>query len=303
MSPGTASHVLLALLVGAGLGLGGCSDEPPSPSPSSAGSASAGSSAPPGSEASSPEPTPEGLSLTFIQTRSLEGTGRAQIRVTNGTGTDYDVTRVGLDWPGFPSEPQPFPYLVPAGLTYDLPFDLPEPDCAEENATTPAYAVATTADAAYRLPLDESGLRFLDRLWRTACDEQAVARVVSEFSYGERWVRRGVGRRAVLAGEVTLRRGPDPEPVTLTRAKGSVLFGLGLPGATRLETGASSATLPLVVRPGRCDEHARSQSTQTFVWRFWVRVGERAPVSHIVRPDEPDQEGLLAFLDWACATD
>jgi hypothetical protein len=57
------------------------------------------------------------------------------------------------------------------------------------------------------------------------------------------------------------------------------------------------------VRPGRCDEHARSQSTQTFVWRFWVQVGERPPVSHIVRPDEPTQERLLAFLDWACATD
>jgi hypothetical protein len=289
---GTAAlAVIVALAVTAG-----CSSGPADPP------AAPGASVPTGSAPAYAD-APEGLSLTLIQTRSLEGTDRAQIEVVNQTPADLAIERVGLDWAGFPGDPQPFSYLVPAGLTYDLPFELPEPVCTPEARAETAYAVAGTGDAVFRTPLDESGLRFRDRLWQTACDEQAIGRVLSSLEYGDRWRTEGRGRTSTFTGHVTLTRGPEDPAVTLAQTKGSVLFGLRLPGDTTLPTGDPSADLPLQVRPGRCDEHARSQSTQTFVWRFWIAIGDAPPISHIVSPPEPLQERFLAFLDRACRTD
>ena len=244
---------------------------------------------------------PPGLELTFIQTRSLEGTDRAQVRVTNRTGGDVDVATVGVDWPGFPGEPQAFPYLVRDGRTLDLPYTLPDPDCRASAARAPAYALAASADASWREPMDPAGMRSLTRLWHTACDEQRIARVVT-FAWGDAWVGEGRGESSVLHGRLLLTRGPRDVGVRVVQVKGSVLFALDLPAADRLPTGVDGAALPLDVRRGRCDEHGRRQSAQTFVWRVFVRWGAHPAVSHIVPLTGTQQARLQRFLDRACAS-
>jgi hypothetical protein len=257
-----------------------------------------------------PEPTPivigpgavvdpEGVHLTFIQTRSLEGTNWAQVRMINGSDQDIEVSEVGLEWSGFPGEVQDFPYLVGAGLTLDLPYDLPDPDCAAD-PTEPAYALVLAPQMHLRQEIDPAGRRFLDRLWRTACEEQAIA-AAAEFGYGDRWRVTGRGEDSVLHGTLVVTRATNQEPLRVAQVKGSVLFALELSGLTTLEAGASLAAIPLDITRGRCDEHGRSQSTQTFVWRVWLQIGSAPPISHIVTPTPPQQDRLLAFLDEACA--
>ncbi len=259
-----------------------------------------------------PEPTPtpsvggpgaavdaEGVHLTFIQTRSLEGTNRAQVRMINESDQDIEVSQVGLDWPGFPGGVQEFPYLVGAGLTLDLPYELPDPDCAADPAE-PAYALALAPGLELRQEVDPAGRRFLDRLWRTACDEQAIA-AAAEFAYGDRWRVTGRGEESVLHGTLWVTRATNQERLRVAQLKGSVLFALQVRGAATLRAGAPRVAIPLDITRGRCDEHGRSQSTQTFVWRVWLEIGAAAPISHIVTPAPAQQDRLLAFLDEACA--
>jgi hypothetical protein len=152
--------------------------------------------------------------------------------------------------------------------------------------------------------VDAEGQRFLLRLWRSACDARALRRAV-EVSYADRWVRdpaAGDGLAAALDGALVLRRRSGAAAVRVDQVRGSVLMDLSLTGGTSLHPGANRVALPLRVRPGRCDDHGRSQSTQTFVWRVWLAVGDAAPRARVVTPTPAQQERLLAFLDAACGS-
>jgi hypothetical protein len=211
------------------------------------------------------------------------------------------VRDVGLEWPGFSGDPEPFPYLVKAGRTLDLPFELPEPDCAPAAGRAPANAVLVTSGGTLREPLDAEGRRFLLRLWRGVCDELRIARIVS-FRWGDRWVTEGRGETSVLHGRLILTRGDDAATgVRVTSLKGSVLFDVRLSGADALPANTSRSSLAVEVRRGRCDQHGRSQSTQTFVWRIFVEIGDEPSVARVVPPDPTQQARLLGFLDHACA--
>jgi hypothetical protein len=217
----------------------------------------------------------------------------------NGSDQDIDVAQVGLEWPGFPGEVQDFPYLVGAGLTLDLPYDLPDPDCAADPGV-PAYALVLADQISVQQEIDPAGRRFLDRLWRTACDQKAIA-AAAEFGYGDRWRVTGTGEDSVLHGTLVVTRATNQDRLRVAQVKGSVLFALELPGQATLDAGAPRVAIPLDITRGRCDEHGRSQSTQTFVWRVWLQIGSNTPISHIVTPTPPQQDHLLAFLDEACA--
>jgi len=52
----------------------------------------------------------------------------------------------------------------------------------------------------------------------------------------------------------------------------------------------------------RRNEHSRSQASQPFTFRLWLRMaGSVEPVSVIAPPDKRAQARLLEFLDRACA--
>jgi hypothetical protein len=244
-------------------------------------------------------PPPPGIHLSFIQQRFDEGTNRAQVRVINNTGRILYVRHVGVQWPGFPTGLQKMPYPVPGGLTVDLRYFLPRADCRQSAGTATAYAVVDTKRRRIRQRMPADGTRFLTRLWRTTCNERRI-RHAATLSYGDSWSEEGSGLDAVLHGRLIVSRSSDTEAVTVDQVQGSVLFALRLPGGTMLPEGASRVSLPIDISPGRCDQHGRSQSTQSFVFRVWVRLAGGEPLAEVVQPTKPQQDRLLAFLDHAC---
>ncbi|MDQ6642122.1 MAG: hypothetical protein M3Y66_06480 [Actinomycetota bacterium] len=251
------------------------------------------------SSATSEAPPAPGVHLSFIQQRFDEGTNRAQVRVINNTSRIVHVRKVGVVWPGFPTGLQPMDYPVPGGLTIDLRYFLPRADCSAQAGTAAEYAVVTTTRGRILQPMPADGRRFLTRLWRTTCNARRIRHAAS-ISYGDSWSEEGTGLKAVLHGRLVLTRRDDREAVTVDQVQGSVLFALKTPGGTMLPRDASEVSLPLDISPGRCDQHGRSQSTQSFLFRVWVKLGNGHSLAQVAEPTKGQQERLLAFLDHAC---
>ena len=243
-----------------------------------------------------PTPGPRGIFTSFIQQRFDEGTDRAQVRIVNNTPRTLRVRRVGLVWPGYDGGLQRAGTVVAPGATLDIRYLLPAPRCDVDAAAVRPIGVFTTPAGRVRRTMTDDGLRFLARIWQGSCDLERVRRTV-RVAWGERW-RDHTGPR--LVGALELQRSSGRERVTVEGLQGSVLFDLHLAGERTLLPGARRAALPVVVTPGRCDEHARSQSMQTFTFRLWVRVGRRPPAVVVVSPGRPVQTRWLAFLDRAC---
>ena len=246
-----------------------------------------------------PDPPPRGVHLSFIQQRFDEGTDRAQVRVINGTQHPVHVRSVGVDWDGYPLRLHRVDYDVPGQLTVDLRYVLPRADCAPAAGAAPIHAVAVTRARTIRQPMAPDGARFLHRLWRSECNARKVQRA-TDVRYADRWKVEGTGLHSVLHGFIDLRRRQGTETVTVDQVQGSVLFEMDLPGATTMAGDQNRAAVPVDFSYGRCDEHARSQSTQSFVFRIWLRLGDGEPLAQVVQPSKSQQKRLLRFLDFAC---
>jgi hypothetical protein len=280
--------IVVAVLFGAVLVLR--EDDPPADDPAS-----------PAPSSTSTEPGP-GIHLSFIQQRFDEGTRRAQLRVINNTRKSVYVERLGLDWAGYPAGLQRADYAVPAGWTIDLRYVLPRPDCQQAAGAAPAYGVITTRrQGRIRQPMPADGLRFLDRLWQSTCNKKLIRRTAT-VTFAGPWSEEGSGPQSLLHGHLVLTRRSGSTALTLDQVQGSVLFDLSLRAVGGLAADDDRVALPVDIGPGRCDEHARSQSTTTFVFRVWLRVDEGDPLSVIVTPTGEQQARLLAFLDRACGS-
>ncbi|HWI44142.1 MAG TPA: hypothetical protein VNS81_11015 [Nocardioides sp.] len=243
-------------------------------------------------------PPPPGITMSFVQQRIWEGTRLADLEVANNTGHPLAVRRVGIDWPGLPGGTQPRVVRVGPGSTLDLHYRLPAPDCTAD-PETPASGIAVGAHRTVRRPIDETGMRFLTRLWTEACARREVRRLLDVAFVVPRV---GGGRTLPAVLRLVRRPGASSPRIELTSVQGTVLFDLATAGATTLDQGARAVRLPVTVDPGRCDEHARSQASQPFTFRFGLLIGDAAvPSSVVVPPDGSGRVRLLAFLDRACA--
>jgi hypothetical protein len=249
-----------------------------------------------------PIPLPSGVRLSFVQQRIDEGTRRAEVRVQNGTDRPVRVREVGIDWAGFPLHLQRFPYVVGPQSTVDLPYRLPPAVCGAAVVRAPIVGVAMTRSGVVRRPVEADGVRFLQRIHRAACAERRLAAAV-DLRYSDRFTLVHRGGRLLLRTVLVLDRGRSRQPIRVVQVEGSVLFDLRLTGRRLLPPRATVATVPIEVRDGgRCDPHSRGQSTQTFLFRMWLRIGEGELLPRILQPTKPQQVRLLAFLDRACAT-
>ena len=246
-----------------------------------------------------PDPPPRGVHLSFIQQRFDEGTDRAQVRVVNGNLLPVHVKSVGVDWAGYPLRLHAADYDVPGQLTVDLRYVLPRADCSPAAGAAPIRAVAVTRARTIRQPMPPDGARFLHRLWRTECNARKIQRA-TDVRYSDRWTVEGTGLHSVLHGFIDIRRRQGTEDVSVDQVQGSVLFEMDLPGETTMAGDEDRAAVPVDFSYGRCDEHARSQSTQSFVFRIWLRLGDGEPLAQVVQPTKEQQRRLLRFLDSAC---
>lgn len=256
-----------------------------------------------------PSPPTPGIAMSVIQQRIDEGTIRAELRIANITDDDLRVRRVGVRWAGFAGPMTPRVETVGSGATLDLPMALGAPDCTagvgdpETAPVATGLAVVVTPVGLQRIrrPIDEAGMRFLTRLWSEACARERVTSLLTlAWSVPEPAPGQGEELTMHLALE---RTGADGPRVALVQAAGTVLFDLRLPrgGDRALRADADTARLPVLVDPGRCDEHARSQASQPVTFRVWLQIGgDTATTAAVVLPDATGRRRLLRFLDIAC---
>lgn len=252
-----------------------------------------------------PETVQPGLGISFVQQRTDEGTRRADVRVSNGSDRPLRVTAVGIDWAGFPGDVQPVDYTVPAQAVIDLGYRLPRADCSPRAAAASMRGVVVTPRGTSVRPVPTEGRRFLVRLHATACAAREIAanvRVAWDVaSHPARPAAGGTRSDVVGRAGLVLTRTGGSQPIVVEQVQGSVLFELTVPEAAQLPARRRRTTVPVEVSAGRCDEHARSQSTQTFVWRVWLRVGDGPLLALVLEPPRRDRATLLAWLDRACA--
>jgi len=208
------------------------------------------------------------------------------------------ATRIGLDWPGYGGRlRQPTEATLQPRQTIDLRMIMPRPTCDAPGA--PAYGLVTLNGQAVRMRIDASGQGYLTRMWRRACDEQAVTEAVGIDYTGPWRTVRTLGYDA-LQGRVRLTRRAGDPAVTLTELTGSVLFELHTGGALTLAPGQRSTSRPVVFVPGRCDSHGLSQSQQTFVFRATLRLDGGRRMRVYAEPGRRARSEANAMLRREC---
>ena len=245
------------------------------------------------------------LVASATQFRYDEGTPNLHAGVTNAGTTSVTVTSATLVWPGFrwptvriPAKP------VPPGQTAAFVIRYGAARCGTDPGAP--YLLATVDGQRRRLPLKVEDPGLLDRLRGSACARQRLARAVTLLLHLRRRTLVRQGQEA-LPGEVVLRRrAGSAEAVSVVDLGGSVLFDVtaaGGPGALPARLASHDAILRLRVlvgSAGRCDPHARGNSSQTFLFSVYTRVGSEPALRTIFIPSKRAQLRLLALLDRAC---
>jgi len=255
----------------------------------------------------------EGLSVTVVQQRIDEGTRRIGIRVGTGPDMSLHVRGVQLESPAF--EPVPTTdkdtEFTPR-QSIDLTTTYGDPRCGENPVEGLAANVVVQdrdGERTVEVPVTGSGIGLVRRLHTSECASQALRRA-APVSYAGKFSRDAVAGVQVLIGALELRRpvaGGSRAVVVVDSLAGSVLFDFAVlrqpaPGpVARLEPSSDRLRLPVLIGSnGRCDQHARSQSTQTFLFSAYVRVDGSAQHREILVPPPALQRQALALLDDVC---
>lgn len=248
------------------------------------------------------------LAASVAQFRYLEGTPDLRAGITNNGDHPIRVTSATIDWDGFA-----FPRVAihdpqadaQPGQSVAFTIAYGEARCAHAPREHPVM-VADVDGRSRRLPLEVQDPQLLVRLHAKACAEQRLDSVAD--------VGLSIGRRDVvvegehyLVATLHVRRHPGATGrVTLVDLGGSVLIELRtrpdqpLPVSTD-DPALADGTLPLLIgAPHRCDGHARSQSSQTFLLSAYVRL-DHHPVQRVVMiPTVAEQTRVLALIDRVC---
>jgi hypothetical protein len=239
---------------------------------------------------------------SFIQYRIDEGTRHAAIRVTNKTSKPIDVTRVALRWSGVAARPPtPVDNAVTPGATVDYFFDLGRPRC--HRGQEPPRAQVTADGSTVVVPVDRVGTGLLRDLRRRACATAAV-HAAANIRFGPGWRPAGKKVEDGLRGTLVIVRREPAVTVRVTALEGSVLLDLSAVRRTTpiavLAPGQQRRVVPVVVGSnGRCDDHALSQSSQTFLLRVGVRV-RTTTTQLVVSPAVADQARISRQIVTAC---
>lgn len=257
-----------------------------------------------------PPPPDVRFTATLLQYRPDEGTNRLEVELTNRSPAPVTVRAVQLRWSGVrdaPRTPKDTDYAV--GQTIDLTTTYGTAACdVADPADRPGVTVTLDDGRTVRLTLDQHGVDMLKRFRTRDCALQRLAYAATvEFDPDFHSVH--IGGDEYLSSTLVLRRpdhGDTATAVTVATLTGSVLLTFTAPPA---------APLPVTLRPGepelrvpvligstfRCDDHSRSQSTQTFLLSAYLRIGDdRAQQRVILVPDAEVRAQAGALMDRAC---
>jgi urease beta subunit len=242
------------------------------------------------------------------QFRFDEGTRRLSAGVTNRGERAVRVSSATISWAGFafPTVPLTDPQAdAQPGQSVAFTIRYGAARCDSPPRDAPVMVVVVDGRTR-RLPLQVQDPQLLVRLHRKACAQQRLAEVAD--------IGLRIGRRDVVAdGEhyltatLTVRRHPGATGrVSIVDLSGSVLIELRTRGHHVLPVSTDDpalrgGTLPLLVgAPHRCDAHARSQSSQTFLLSAYVRLDDGPTQRIIMIPTIAEQTRVLALIDRVC---
>lgn len=282
---------LAALAVVAGVLAGGCS---------------ASSEPKPGPDPAVPEIPTRSLVASVTQLRFDEGTRNLRAGVTNNSKRDIRVSSATIAWDGFE-----FPKvkiaddLVKPGNTAAFEIAYGAPECRRPPTGKPQL-VAVVDGRARRLPLRVDVPGLLGRLREKACAAErldAAASVRLDLEPSTVHVR---GEEYLPGRIVITHRAGSTQPVSVVELEGSVLVEFvprsgprGLP--VTLAGERQQLTVPVLAGSAhRCDGHARGNSSQTFLWSVYLRLGDAPVQRQIVIPSASDQVRVLAVIDRDC---
>jgi hypothetical protein len=268
---------------------------------------------PPSTGQSSPparSPAPVRFHATLLQYRPDEGTNRLEVELTNLGPDPVTVHAVHLRWAGLQNAPwTPKDTTYAAGQTIDLTTTYGTAVCDRPIPAHGPRALATLDDGrTVDVTLDRHGSAMLKRFHARDCALQRLHQTAS-VSLGTSFRPVQIDGAPYLRGNLVLRRpdsGAESRPVTVSTLTGSVLLTFTAPAGSRLPVtlhpGRARLDVPVLIGSTfRCDDHGRSQSTQTYLLSAYVRVGsDRSPVRVIVVPDAHLRAQAQSLMDRAC---
>lgn len=256
----------------------------------------------------------QGVRASVVQQRIDEGTRRIGIEVSVDDKTSLYVVGVQLESPGFETVAVTSKDTAFApGQVIDLTTVYGKPRCDGADPTKGLTAVLSLKEPAGRkqtleVPVTAAGAGLIRRLHDAECARFRLQQAAS-INYAD-FTRASVDGAEVLAGALEFERpeqGGSGEVVLIDSLSGSVLFHFlpleeETPGyVARLVPSAERLRLRVLIGSnGRCDQHARSQSTQTFLFSAYVQVGSADIHREIVIPPRRLQRQALALLDDVC---
>jgi len=253
-------------------------------------------------------PAPLRLHASVAQFRFDEGTRNLRAGVSNAGDRAVRVSSATISWDGFafPTVPISDPQAdAQPGQSVAFTIRYGAARCGAPPHGRPVM-VAVVDGRTRRLPLEVQDPQLLVRLHQKACAGQRLAAVAD---VGLRIGRREVvadGERYLAATLHVRRHLGATGRVTLVDLSGSVLIELrtreeGLLPVSTADPQLRRGTLPLLIgAPHRCDGHARSQSSQTFLLSAYVRL-DHDPVQRVVMiPTIAEQTRVLALIDRVC---
>lgn len=249
--------------------------------------------------AEEPGPARADLTVSVSQPRPDEGTRILRGAVLNAGSSAVQVTSVRLAWPALPSRPVPVGEEVAAGDIAGFTLEHGPARCDDATAEPPSLAVVV--DGTQRLvPLDSDDAATLRRLHDRACATQRLRRVARvDLRLEDR-----PSSDRLLGTVVVRRRAGETTPVTVVDVAGSVLLRL-TPRGVRLPATLGPRdqrlTLPVQLTSARrCDAHAVTNSSQTFLLSIYLRLGDGPEQRVIAFPEPGPRRALVRLMERAC---
>lgn len=260
--------------------------------------ASACSTRPSGPRPGAPDSTalsaPVRMQGTLLQYRPDEGTNRLEVELTNEGSDPVTVSSIQIRWAGVRNTPvTPKRTTYAAGQTIDLTTTYGVAVCDVTTPAEPVRAVATfVGGGTTELTLDRHGTTMLRQFRSRDCALERLHQTAT-VSLGTSFTPVRIDGESYLSGSVAVtRRLGQSTPVTVVDLTGSVLLTFTSPPSKPLPLtlAADQRQLDVPVLIGstfRCDDHGRSQSTQTFLLSAYLRLGSDHAQERVVLVPEP----------------
>jgi hypothetical protein len=243
-------------------------------------------------EPTGPRPVEPDLEASVVQLRFEEGSTTLHLDVHNRGDAPVEVSSVRLDGSTLTTpEAQPVvdaDRLIEPGQTLTAPTRYVKPDCS--GGDDPPVLRVTLSDGTVRdVELDDSGRALVDSLAGSVCGLRRV-RETLRIRFLPRWRIEKTGGTATASGVLAIDRVPsssEAADLDIVDLRGSVLLDFTtaepadasqtswrtrVPATFTVTADQDHVRLPVTLVPnGRCDAHALSQSSQTFLLNVFIQ--------------------------------